>query len=184
MLDKNKKHSFLIYVQIICLSIFDNLLTKIFDGEFEVSINDLSKDLSTKANETTDLENIILYEIILKNNQFLKEYFFHRLTKIFDCCKEEIFNVINSFSCDITIKSDLQKTTQSLFRDLISNRCIRLLTSIDEFYVDSFNRSNTVKNKAMDNIRRKRFEDQDTTIMLDQLMLSMANVRVSNVIFY
>ncbi|CAF0846594.1 unnamed protein product, partial [Didymodactylos carnosus] len=73
LLSKNKQNAFLDFYR--CLSIFDDLLTKIFNGEFEGSINDLSKDLSSKQQSFDPLHYESTMKKILLNLRINHEEF-------------------------------------------------------------------------------------------------------------
>ncbi|CAF1102674.1 unnamed protein product [Didymodactylos carnosus] len=121
-----KKHKEILIIVYQWLSIFGYLLIKITQNEFHISIkvqiDKISQNLFQKFKQKDDLENSVLYVIILKNNQTLKEYYLKQTLTGLNEKKKQISNTIDSSSADSNIKKELRETSR--FRRTFFKRAI------------------------------------------------------------
>ncbi|CAF1099219.1 unnamed protein product [Adineta steineri] len=138
------------------LSIFDRLLIQIAKKELDIPVKvqfDATADiLSEKYQQKDDLRNTILYEVIVKNNQILKQYYPNEILIIYEKIRTQISNSVN-FSCSDLDTKELAENIQTHFKYVIDNGYLSLSDYIDKIYVTSSHRLNTsMKYKIYSNL--------------------------------
>ncbi|CAF0958708.1 unnamed protein product [Adineta steineri] len=127
------------------LSIYDHLLIQITKKElnisFKVQFDEIAQTLSGKYQQKDDFMNNILYEIIVKNNQILKQYYSNDISNIPEQSRTKISTSINLLSLDLN-KQKLIENIQINFKHLIDKGYLTLLDYIDQIYTISSNRLN------------------------------------------
>ncbi|CAF1146824.1 unnamed protein product [Adineta steineri] len=139
----NGKEDGIIIIFFKLLSIFDHLLIKITKKESNTSVKDqikqIGENLCNKFQLKDDLRDKILYEIIMKNNQILKRYYFDEILNIYEEKRQHISSYIDS-SPLYQNKDKCKESFQTHFQDLINNGYLTLFDYIDEIYVTSSNK--------------------------------------------
>ncbi|CAF1039292.1 unnamed protein product [Adineta steineri] len=143
LLDCNENDMIIIFLKF--LSVFDHLLIQITKKELDIPVkvqfNTIAQILSEKYQPKDDLRNSILYEVIVKINQILKQYYSNEILIIYKQIRIQISTSINSLSPDLN-KKELTETIQTHFKYLIDNGYLILFDHVDKIYATSPHRLN------------------------------------------